>query len=315
MNKNSHTLSRGAKCIRCRQQAEIHLPSHHANFCPDCFLLFFQRQVSRGLKKIPVDVSGPLMVAVSGGKDSLAVWQVLLDLGYTTKGVYVDLGLKDFSRASLECVADFARERNLQWERISLRREFGFSLLEIDRLLKGKTCASCGRLKRGLLNRTTARQGFQTLVTGHHLDDEAGRLLGNLLGNRQEHVRKQAPFLPSPHPKVPARIKPLYRVDVREIKAYNQLKHIRAVQGSCPLAKGATSPYFKEALSLLEQKMPGSKRSFLYAYSQESPGIEPDAHYGSCERCGEPAFGPLCSLCSLKNRVLQKTHSMTTASS
>ena len=315
MNKNSHTLSRGAKCIRCRQQAEIHLPSHHANFCPDCFLLFFQRQVSRGLKKIPVDVSLPLMVAVSGGKDSLAVWQVLLDLGYPTKGVHVDLGLKDFSQASLECVADFARERKLQWERVSLRREFGFSLPEIDRLLKGKTCASCGRLKRGLLNRITVRQGSQTLVTGHHLDDEAGRLLGNLLGNRQEQVRKQAPFLPSPHPRVPARIKPLYRVDVKEIMAYNQLKHICAVQGSCPLAKGATSPYFKEALSLLEQKMPGSKRSFLYAYLREKPEIEPDPEYGSCELCGEPAFGPLCSLCSLKDRVLRKIHSTATLSS
>ena len=315
MKKNSHTLSRGAKCIRCRQQAEIHLPSHHANFCPACFLLFFQRQVFRGLKKIPVDDSTPLMVAVSGGKDSLAVWQVLLDLGYSTKGLYVDLGLGNFSEASLECVADFARERKLKWESFSLHREFGFSLQEIDRILKGKTCASCGRLKRGLLNRITVRQGFQTLVTGHHLDDEAGRLLGNLLGNRQEHVRKQAPFLPSPHPRVPARIKPLYRVDVREIKVYNHLKQIRAVQGSCPFAKGATSPYFKEALALLEQRMPGSKRSFLYAYLQEKPGIEPDAPYGSCDLCGEPAFGPLCSLCSLKNRILQKSHSTSTVSS
>lgn len=315
MEKNSHTLSRGAKCVRCRQQAEIHLPSHHANFCPDCFLVFFQRQVFRGLKKTPVHPSSPVMVAVSGGKDSLAVWQVLLDLGYCTKGLHLDLGLGDFSEESLERVADFAREKKLNWGSFSLSQEFGFSLREIDALLKGKTCASCGRLKRGLLNRITSRQGFQTLVTGHHLDDEAGRLLGNLLGNRQEHVRKQAPFLPSPHPKVPARIKPLYRVDVREIKAYNNINTIRAVQGSCPFTKGATSPHFKEALSLLEQRMPGLKRSFLYAYLKEKPESKPDAEYGSCDLCGEPAFGPLCSICSLKKRVLSKIHSKSIVSS
>ena len=41
-----------------------------------------------------------VLVAVSGGKDSLAVWDLLLDLGYEADGLYIGLGIGDYSDAS-----------------------------------------------------------------------------------------------------------------------------------------------------------------------------------------------------------------------
>ncbi|MCF8105489.1 MAG: adenine nucleotide alpha hydrolase family protein [Desulfohalobiaceae bacterium] len=307
MDKESKILSRGAKCIRCKKQAEVPLPSHHANFCFSCFEFFFRNQVSRGLKKMGVNPHAPLMIAVSGGKDSLALWKVLEDLGYRTRGIHLDLGLGKFSRSSLEAIEGFARDRGLKWSSYSLQQEFGYTLTEIDSILKSKTCALCGRIKRGLLNRLTIREGYRILVTGHHLDDEAGRLLGNLVGNRQEYVRTQTPFLPSPHPRVPARLKPLYRVDVSEIRAYNRITGIRPVQDGCPLSKGATSHYFKAAMDLLEKKMPGTKRNFLFSYLRKNKRNTSDDTFGSCLSCAEPAYGSLCALCSLKNRIREKS--------
>ena len=38
-----------------------------------------------------------ILVAVSGGKDSLALWDVLIDDGYRTTGLYLDLGIFDYS--------------------------------------------------------------------------------------------------------------------------------------------------------------------------------------------------------------------------
>ena len=43
-----------------------------------------------------------VLVAVSGGKDSLAVWDILLELGYEADGLYLGLGIGDYSDASGE---------------------------------------------------------------------------------------------------------------------------------------------------------------------------------------------------------------------
>jgi len=338
-------LSRGAKCNRCQGQAEVHLPSHHANFCPDCFLHFVRTAVARGLKEIRFQPR-PVMVAVSGGKDSLALWDLLLQLGYMTKGLHIDLGISGFSEASSQAVSEFAAARGLDWSEYSLQQVFGYSIPEVHRLLRGKTCSLCGRLKRAFFNRLTVKEGFDTLVTGHNLDDEAGRLLGNLVGKRLEHVHKQDPYLPSPHPRIPAKLKPLYRLEIKELLAYCQLREITPVDQTCSLSRGATSHTFKQALELLEQSMPGTKRSFLFSYLRdpelkarlagaqilENTTPRPDSghdqagqhqklpeknipledkeerqrDFGICQECGEPTYGRQCGICSLRNRLQEK---------
>lgn len=322
----AHPLPRGAKCTRCRGQAEIHLPSHHANFCPDCFLHFVHTAVGRGLKEMKFQPR-PVMVAVSGGKDSLAVWDLVHQLGYETRGLHLNLDIPGFSEASSRAVADFALPRGLGWSEYSLKEIFGYSIPEVHGLLRGKTCSVCGRLKRAYFNRLTAGEGFNTLVTGHNLDDEAGRLLGNLVGRRLEHVAKQYPYLPSPHPRIPAKLKPLYRLEIKELLAYCELRGIVPVHETCSFSRGATSHTFKQALELMEQSMPGTKRSFLFSYLRDKPtatqgtsqvrerpetdGRETDedtaSGFGTCRVCGEPAYADLCGICSLYNRLVEKS--------
>ena len=41
-----------------------------------------------------------VLVAVSGGKDSLAVWDMLIELGYRADGLYLGLGIGDYSDES-----------------------------------------------------------------------------------------------------------------------------------------------------------------------------------------------------------------------
>ncbi len=49
-----------------------------------------------------------ILVAVSGGKDSLAVWDLLHELGYDADGLYIGLGIGDYSEASAVYARDFA---------------------------------------------------------------------------------------------------------------------------------------------------------------------------------------------------------------
>jgi len=293
------TLPSGAKCVRCKGRATIPMPSHNANFCPDCFIRYFQNAVERGLRKFPISTSTPLLVAVSGGKDSLAAWNILHELGYTTRGLHIRLGIDEFSDASAEAVAAFARERSLPWVEHSIEAALGFSIPTIHRRMRRKICSICGMLKRQLLNRLSIQEGHDTVVVGHNLDDEAGRLLGNIVRNRHQYLDKQTPFLPSTHPRLTAKCKPLYRVEAREIRIYCSLKSIRPVELNCPHSRGATSHRFKEALDFLEESMPGTKRDFLFTFlKRRKPDLSPRP-FRDCVLCGEPSYGELCSVCNL----------------
>ena len=52
-----------------------------------------------------------VLVAVSGGKDSLAVWDLLRELGYEADGLYIGLGIGEYSDRSHEITAEFAKQR------------------------------------------------------------------------------------------------------------------------------------------------------------------------------------------------------------
>lgn len=303
MTRTTSELPAGAKCTRCRARATIRMPQHHAIFCVDCFLFYFKNAVMRAMKHFRLPPDAPILVAVSGGKDSLALWHVLHDLGYATHGLHLSLGIEDFSEVSLAAVEAFALERGLPYTHYSLEELLEHDLYELRKYARRDMCSVCGLLKRQLLNRLTIREGFAHLAVGHNLDDEAGRLLGNLVRHRVQYLGKQHPFLPSTHPGLPAKLKPLYRLEASEILRYCELNGINPVALKCPLSNGATSHFFKEALDLLEEKMPGTKRDFLFTYLDRNKPQSERPAFVSCRRCGEPAHTDRCSICSLLEKV------------
>ena len=69
------------KCRVCRGPAVIDLPAHNANFCAEHFVVFCRSQVEKAIHEFRMlEPSDRVLVAVSGGKDSLALWDILLDL-------------------------------------------------------------------------------------------------------------------------------------------------------------------------------------------------------------------------------------------
>jgi len=302
MNDSFALFPEGAKCTRCKNPPSIRLRSHHAIFCPDCFLHYFQTAVKRAMRKFRFSREEPVLVAVSGGKDSLALWDVLHELGYATKGLHISLGIEDFSAASVDSIRRFAEPRKLKWSSYSLEESLGFSLPEIRKRTRRKICSVCGTIKRQMINRLTIQEGFGKIAMGHNLDDEAGRLLGNIVRHRSDYFEKQYPYLPSSHPRLPAKLKPLYRLEAHEIRTYCKLKDIIPLDRKCEFARGATSHSFKQALDFLEDKMPGTKRDFLFTYLSNRNPPQCQTPYSICEACGEPCFGDICSVCNLLDR-------------
>lgn len=293
----------GMKCTRCRGPAEIRLPSHNAKFCDECFDRFFLAGVEKGLKSIGFPANTPVAVAVSGGKDSLTAWDALARIGIKVLGIHIDLGNGPFSEASVAAIRAFAQKRGLAYKVYNLKEIFGYELDRVRYHSRVVVCAQCGTLKRSYLNKLAREEGFSVVATGHHLDDESGRLLGNVVRHKERYLKTFYPYLASAHPRQAARIKPLYRMDQHEIRAYCRVHGIEPVQGpGCPHAKGATSHYYQEAMELLEEKMPGSKRDFVFTFLRNrTPPVQDGFH--DCPRCGEPTYGQTCGVCRLRERI------------
>ncbi len=296
------------RCTRCRAKAEVELRAHNAGFCRPCFLFFFTRQVERAIAHEGMFEKGDrLLVAVSGGKDSLALWDVLADLGYDTTGLYVGLGIGTYSDVSHEKVVAFATRRGLPLRVVSLSaEEGGLAVPTVAAATRRVPCSACGTMKRHFFDKAAIDGGFDVLVTGNNLDDEAARLMGNVLRWQKDHLARQRPVLPPTHPRFVRKVKPLYLVSEYETAVYAFMRGIDYVVEECPNAAGATQLVYKEALNRLESASPGTKLAFVKEFLRtaqpafaEVDRQEPNA----CERCGMPAYGTICGFCSLVRTV------------
>src|SRR5712692_2831359 len=246
----------GTRCRRCRGPAVIEVRRHNASFCRPCFLHHVVEQVKRAIKDH--EMFGPddrIMVAVSGGKDSLALWDVLLEQGYRATGMYLGLGIGEYSDRSGALVEAFAAERGAELIHVDLSDVSGFDIPTAGRKGSRSTCGVCGLSKRYVFNRVALDRGFDIVATGHNLDDEAATLLGNTLRWSTEYMARQFPVLPAREGMV-KKVKPLYRLSERETAAYAVLRDIDYVVEECPLVGGNTQLRYKDALNHLEAGSP-----------------------------------------------------------
>ena len=147
------------------------------------------------------------------------------------------------------------------------------------------------------------------LATGHNLDDEAARLMGNVMRWQVDHLAKQSPVLESTHARFVRKVKPLFRVSEYETAVYAFFRGIDYIIDECPNSVGATQLLYKDVLNRLEAAMPGTKLSFVQEFLRSgrpaftAATISPPQ---TCERCGMPSFGAVCSFCTLVREVETK---------
>lgn len=298
------------KCTRCRARAEVHLRQHNAGFCRSCFVFYVQRQVERAVAKEGMFSRGePVLIAVSGGKDSLALWDILVALGHETTGLHLSLGIGAYSDLSTEKTARFAAERSLPLITVPLADE-GITVPEAARFTNRPACSACGTFKRHFFDRLALDRGFPVLATGHNLDDEAARLLGNVLHWQMDHLARQRPVLEPTHSRFVRKVKPLYRISEYEMAVYAFFRGIDYIIEECPNSAGATQLIYKDLLNRLEVESPGSKLGFVQEFLRRAQPalVSADAERSEnvCTACGMPAYGTLCSFCSLKREVETK---------
>jgi uncharacterized protein (TIGR00269 family) len=286
----------------------IEIRRHNAAFCTACFLVVFRNQVAKAIEEHDMFGSDDrILVAVSGGKDSLALWDVLLGMGYRADGLYLGLGIGDYSDRSHALAQAFADEREATLLAVDLAERFGFTIPLAGKKGSRSSCAVCGLSKRYAFNRVASEGGYDVVATGHNLDDEAATLLGNTLRWNVEYIARQAPVLPASDGFV-RKVKPLHRLSELETAAYAFLRRIDYIVEECPLVAGNTQLRYKEAMDAIEARSPGTKAQFFLGYLDRGMPIFRTAgdsvRLVACARCGQPTTGRFCAFCRARAQIL-----------
>jgi tRNA(Ile)-lysidine synthase TilS/MesJ len=112
-----------------------------------------------------------------------------------------------------------------------------------------------------------------------------------------------------------------------ETASYGFLKGIDYVTEECPMSEDATSLVYKEALSFVEEQMPGTRTVFYQGFLDpgnplrrapegrpreetaegEAGGMAEGAGTPrACASCGAPTYAETCSFCRLRERVQKR---------
>jgi tRNA-5-methyluridine54 2-sulfurtransferase len=303
------------KCRACGQKAVINMRQHKLALCKEHFLAWIPEQTERFIEKYKMFThQEKVLVAVSGGKDSLSLWDILQRLGYQADGLYICLGIDEglsYSTESQRLTEKFAAERGLKLHIVDIQKEYGATVPQFtlkSQRGRAKPCSICGLVKRHVMNRITRDFGYEVLSTGHNLDDEVAVLFGNTLSWAGEYLLRQGPVLPGV-PGLARKVKPLFRIYEREMLAYALLRGIEYIYDECPYSVGSTSIYYKKLLNKLESDRPGAKQSFFLSFLEaRKSGLFADretiqAELHPCPNCGQPTSAPgLCTFCRMLDR-------------
>jgi len=296
-------------CRVCRGTAVIDLPRHNASFCAEHLQQLCRRQFTKAVDDFQMFApEDRLLVAVSGGKDSLAVWDLIVDAGYHADGLYVGLGIGEYSAESHGYAQRFADERGLVLHTVDLRDEYGYDVPTAAAASGRVPCSACGLSKRHLFDRAALDGGYDAVVTGHNLDDEAAVLIGNTLRWDLDALARQFPVLDA-RDGFPKKVKPLIRLTERETAAWCLVRGIDYLVEECPIAAGNRHLAYKESLNAIEAQSPGSKATFYLGYLERvAPMLRADRERVGvalvpCSSCGSPTTGEVCAFCRLVDNV------------
>lgn len=277
--------------------------------CKDCYPKWFLRLTERTIKEWKmIEPNDRILVAVSGGKDSLGLWFALTQLGHEADGLYLDLGITsgEYSARSKEFSLQLSRRIQRPLYVLSVADEIGKPIPELSFVSNREPCSACGAVKRYLFNKFAVEHGYTAIATGHNLDDEAATLLGNVLRWQKDYLARQAPVLPAKDGLV-KRIKPFIRFTEKQVALFTILNRIPYIEQECPFSVGAASLFYKDLLNRIEERSPGTKWAFYSQFIEKIQPLlnekfpEPELH--PCARCGMPTTAEICSVCRMKERV------------
>jgi uncharacterized protein (TIGR00269 family) len=255
-------------------------------------------------------------VAVSGGKDSLTLLEILakMERNYhraTLAAVTVDEGIRGYRNEALEIAAETCKRLGVPHHTVSFKQLYGFTLDEIVERIRERNnaltpCSFCGVLRRKALNVAAMDVKANKVATGHTLDDEVQTSLLNIFHGDVPKLAAEKPVTGKVHPRLVQKVKPLCEIPERESALYAYVKGISFQSTPCPYAGEAMRNDIRALLNRMEERHAGTKFTVFKSIERLRPalvGLEDKGEFHECKECGEPATGELCMACQLLNQI------------
>ncbi len=281
------------ECSACKKKAVY----QHPDYCKQHFIEYFDKKVLETIKKYDLVSKGQkICVATSGGKDSLTILHIMNNYFGNVTALAVDEGISDYREHTLADLKKFCEERNIPLMIKSYEEVLGKKLDDIVPNISGSPCASCGTARRYLLNKFS--KGFDVIATGHNMDDEAQAVMMNLLKNNNGIMKRQN-IKTSQRDGFTIKIKPLYFMKEKEIRAYALLQGWQVSFTECPYIQESFRHDVQEALNHNPELKEGLVR-FNLKIKEENESKKKTAY---CKQCNEPSTHEVCNFCRLKTKT------------
>ena len=301
------------KCDRCQNVAAYSRKYSGENLCSICFLGSILRKTAKTISKFNMIKNNELVcVAVSGGKDSLALLHILHQMSknhnFRIKVITIDEGIPDYRNEALEIVKSFCGKINVDHSVYSYKDMFDLTLddaLNLRENEKMSSCSICGTLRRRAMDYAAKDIGADVIATGHNLDDSLQSFFINMLSG---DTNKIGWMTPDTSKNSLRKVKPFCEIYESEIVFYAFTNEVPFQTEPCPHMNEGIRTEIREFLNSLEGQHSGIKNNLFNSFLKIS-GIVKDSNNKErriCLNCGNECTGKICSVCNLVLKLNQK---------
>ena len=280
--------------------------------CVSCFKDSIVEKTRKTVSRHRMFGSGDrVAVAVSGGKDSLSLLRVLVQLYRPRRvpmvAISVDEGVAGYRDEALEHARSLASELGVEHLEVSYKEMFGFSLdeaLNWDEPRDVSSCSFCGVFRRRAIDEAAARAGATVVATAHNLDDYIQTFMMNLMHGDVARLGWLDPSYSDGSFPV-RRVKPFMEIYEEEVALYAYQSGIPFQSVSCPYMHEGLRSEVRDYLNSMEASHPGIKNVLLRSSLEVISRCSHTSDKGSvpCRSCGKPSSSGLCSVCRMKAMI------------
>ena len=294
------------KCDYCENSAVYTRKYSGQKLCSKCFSNSIVRKTAKTISKHKMIKNNELVaVAVSGGKDSLALLKIIHEMSsshnFRIKAITVDEGIPGYRNEALEIVEKFCGELDVEHKVYSYKDLFELTLdeaLDMRESEKTSSCSICGTLRRRAIDYAAKDIGADVIATGHNLDDTLQTFVINMLSGDTNKIGWMDPDTSSNSLR---KIKPFCEIYESEIVFYAFTNDIPFQSEPCPHMNEGIRTEIREFLNSLEKQHSGIKNN-LYQSILRVSSIVKETNYKEktvCKKCGNDCTGDVCSVCSM----------------
>ena len=298
------------KCDKCKDTAVFSRKYSGENLCSECFSNSILHKIARTISKYKMIKNNELVcVAVSGGKDSLVLLDILNKMSKTHNfrlfAVTIDEGITGYRDEALKIVKNFCSKLKIEYKTFSYKELFDLTLEESLHLRndqKLSSCSICGTFRRRALDHAAKTINANVIATGHNLDDTLQTFLINALSGDVSKIGWMDPGRASSKLK---KIKPLCEIYESEIVFYAFTNNLPFQTEPCPHMDEGIRTEIREFLNSLESNHHGIKNNMYNSILKISEITKKASHKEKriCLTCGNECTSKICSVCKMITRL------------